>query len=144
MMATDLRKIEPDDPRVRALVILVAAWRPAWDHPGIRAALHAAYKPGRTLEQLTLVALAAAQDVEARTPAAIGHAARWESANLPTTAPRPKAQTCARCGRLVTGEEHACYKPTLLEPELREQMTSAVLDGKAVLAERLSKIEATP
>lgn len=112
----DLSTVPDDDGRLRALVYLVAAIRPAWDQPGIKACLHAARKPGRSLERLIVVATAAAFDPKAETPAAILHTQRWEApeaAQLEQPKPPPVSATfCKKCrGWIVIGREvpeHKC------------------------------------
>lgn len=77
-MTTALVTVRDDDPRLAALAELVHQLRPSWDRAGCRAAIHAARTGRRTLDQLVHVAIDAALDTSAQTPAAIGHTARWE------------------------------------------------------------------
>ena len=102
-----------DEPTAKALAHLVAKLRPAWDTPGILAALHVAYGRHHDLAIVAHIAIDAAVDQTATTPGVIVHRDRTATA-LPTSTPRPTdaARICRRCGRThVTQLDHDCPLP---------------------------------
>lgn len=91
---------EPPAEAFAPLAALVAAVRPDWDPPGIRAGLLAAVRRPKvvTFPEFTRAILTIALDPTSRTPARLAHEhPAWDTAVVANTAPKIRPLTPDRC-----------------------------------------------
>lgn len=120
----------------KALAELVHQLRPAWDRHGILAAVHAAHRPGRDLQLVAHVAIDAACDPSARTPAVITTRDRTTTqqpaqASQPTPADR---RPCPTCHQIHTPDQTVCHRRGDVPTELLAEARQALADAKAQAA----------
>lgn len=119
----------------KALAELVHQLRPAWDRHGILAAIHAALRPGRDLQLVAHVAVDAACDPTARTPAVITTRDRTTVEVKPSVPPSPAdRKPCTTCHQIHVPGQTVCHRTA--DPNLA---ATRAAEARQALAEAKSK-----
>lgn len=118
----------------KALAELIHQIRPAWDRPGILAAIHQATAK-RDLVTVAHIAIDAACDQTVRTPAVIATRDRQTSIQN-MTAPTPAdRRLCQRCRQIHTPDQNGCHRPAPAPDEALTQARQAITDARMAYAQ---------
>lgn len=119
----------------KALTELIHHLRPAWDHPGITTAIHQA-TTRRDFATVAHVAIDAACDPTARTPAVIVTRHRTTQTSIQNMAPPSPAdrKPCPSCHQIHTPNQDGCHRPGKPSQQALADARQAIAEAKAKTA----------